>query len=119
MGVLQMFGTAAESEPILYCHKKTENTKPAYVGTNEAIMKFLEESPDAKEAMNIAEIGQDNVGQNPHAFIAGVVDGKGNVSKKAFTMAPMIKYVLYTKQGWETMACVKPLEQFKDEAQFY
>jgi hypothetical protein len=96
----------------LYCHRKTKNDKPAYVGSTVELLQFLQTNPDIMKAMNILELTE-------NGFIAGVVDGKGKTNTKQFTM-PMgeHQYVLYTKLGWSTMACVTPLDQFLDGREF-
>ena len=53
----------------------------------------------------------------PAGFVARIVDGKGRVSTKEILMpgGSDESYVLYVKQGWETMAMCKPLDLFMQE----
>ena len=96
----------------LYCHRRTINDKPAYVGSTDELLQFLRTNPDIVKDMNILELTDDG-------FIAQRVDGNGETNTKQFTM-PIgdHQYVLYTKLGWSTMACVTPLDQFLDGREF-
>merc|ERR1712110_1302282 len=38
---------------------------------------------------------------------------------KDFTWNSDVRFALYTKQGWETMACIKPMDQFDLEAELH
>lgn len=38
--------------------------------------------------------------------------GDGSTGSKNFDFQPNVEQVLYTKQGWETMASIKPLALF-------
>ena len=52
------------------------------------------------------------VDPNGKVLAVNTVDGKGNKSTKDFAMAEGEEYALYTKLGWQTMACVTPIHQF-------
>ena len=45
----------------------------------------------------------------------GAYESKGRASQKEFVLDPEEDSVLYLKQGWEVMACVKSKEQFLKE----
>ena len=51
-------------------------------------------------------------------FIATYRTGNGKVGWKMFNFQPGVTNVLYVKAGWETMACVKPLDLFLKECTF-
>merc|ERR1712048_861331 len=51
----------------------------------------------------------------PDGFKSRWVNGKQEEGEKEFHMALDEEYALYTKQGWETMACVKLWHQFESE----
>ena len=102
----ELFGApAAEPPQILYCHRAAANDLPVYVGTRATLIGFLRRNPSAVEQLNLAEVTDDG-------FVTNVVDGKGNKSTKDFAMAEGEEYALYTKLGWQTMACVTPIHQF-------
>jgi len=114
----EMFSQADVDEiGIQYCHSETDNEKPAYVGSAEALIGFLKEHPDVREQMDILEMGRTLDGPNAWGFVCRYVDGKGRSGTKGFSMDPACKYVLYTKMGWETMACVKLVGHFDKEAE--
>jgi len=101
-----LFGErATERTPILYCHRASSNGRRVYVGDAATLLHYLRVRPEVAKELSIESLTSDG-------FVANVVDGKGKTSTKAFTMAAEGEYCLYTKLGWETMACVTPLEQF-------
>ena len=69
------------------------------------LLAVLRANADIASSMEIQTVSETG-------FVTGVVDGKGNRSSKDFTLAAEGEYALYVKQGWETMACATPLEQF-------
>jgi len=101
---------------IKYCHSETINDKAAYVGSAEALISFLTEHPEVRNEMDILQMGATLDGPDAHGFICRYVDGKGRTGTKGFSMNPACNYVLYTKKGWETMACIKLFEHFEREA---
>jgi len=83
-------------------------------------MCHLQANPKVATEMNITKVGEDSSGnKNPLSFVAQVVLADGAKSEMCFTMKPGQTYVLYVKAGSSTMACVKLLKQFKQEAQFH
>jgi len=110
---VNLFGHEATRHEILYCHKVTENTKPVYFGTSELLLKLLHEEADIRKSLDITEMTSDG------GFVARSVDGKGKEGSKSFKFSPGKQYALYTKQGWETMACITPLDQFNDGRTYY
>eukprot|EP00929_Paragymnodinium_shiwhaense_P082635 TRINITY_DN43651_c0_g3_i1.p1 TRINITY_DN43651_c0_g3~~TRINITY_DN43651_c0_g3_i1.p1 ORF type:complete len:325 (-),score=72.96 TRINITY_DN43651_c0_g3_i1:353-1327(-) len=117
--VTQLFGAGSRTQPIMFCKKTTQNQFPAYVGMPESLMELLHRDANVREELRILKVGEDEKGRNPFAFVTTVVDGKGEESYKSFEMEPRLEYVMYVKQGWQTMGCVKPLEQFLAEADFH
>eukprot|EP00929_Paragymnodinium_shiwhaense_P010037 TRINITY_DN114502_c0_g1_i1.p1 TRINITY_DN114502_c0_g1~~TRINITY_DN114502_c0_g1_i1.p1 ORF type:complete len:338 (-),score=46.65 TRINITY_DN114502_c0_g1_i1:37-1050(-) len=117
--ITHYFGEESKAQPILYCHKRTQNDRNTYVASPNNLMKMLAANPDIVRDLMIVKLGTDNETPNPWAFVTKVVDGKGKESMKPFKMDPSITYVLYVKKGWETMACVKPLDQFNKECDLH
>merc|ERR1711963_1037541 len=100
-GLRQKFGQEALDEiRIHYCHSETNNEKPTYVGTAEALIDFLFEHPEVQQEMDILRLGATLDGPNPYGFICRYVDGHGRAGTKGFSMDPTCSYVLYTKKGW-------------------
>lgn len=99
---------------IFAAHKKTENESRTFVGYADALIKLIENKKDTvKTDLKIeSTTGKD-------MFTAKYIDGKGQTGTKNFAMDPNTLYVLYQKKGWETMACVKPKDQFDNEAKFW
>lgn len=113
-----MFGAPAVEElGIKYCHSQTDNDKPAYVGSAEALIKLLTDNPEIQQDLSIVTMGATIDGPDRYGFTSRYVDGRGRSGLKGVSMDPACRYVLYTKKGWETMACVKLLEQFEREAE--
>ena len=102
-----LFGPAAAKEKILYCHKTSTNDRKVYVGTRAVLLSFLGDNAAVRAELNILRVSKDG-------FVAGTVDGKGTIGTKPFTLAATGEYALYTKLGWETMACPTPLDQFME-----
>jgi len=112
-----LFGAGATKKvPILFCKNERANTLPIYKGTAEALQLFLQNNPKAVQQLKIAKLF-------PGGFVATVSIG-GNPKKneppkkdsfKQFDFTPGENYFLYTKQGYESMACVKSADQFERE----
>ena len=81
------------------------NDRRAYVGSKPELERFLRAEPSVCDDLNIARLF-------PGGFTAMWVDGKGKMGLKDFYIQPGVKQIVYTKQGWETMASVKPMELF-------
>jgi len=119
MALAGLFGDDIVKElGIKYCHKVTHNDKPALVGSSEKLIEFIKSDATVRQELDLLEVGKDAHGDQPLSFVCRGVDGKGNVFPKSFTMSPNTMYVVYVKQGWETMACAKPLHQFEKECVF-
>jgi len=98
--------------PIHFAHKTTNNTRRSYVGVGENIMALLRLSQGIREDLKITELIE------PDGFACEWKDGKDHTGIKNFHMDISKEYCLYTKVGWETMACVKPKFQFDTECNF-
>lgn len=108
----KLFGGAASQQPIQFCHKQTEYHFPVFVGVSEALIKFFKNNPAKMREVAIARIDADGLG-----FVADGTTGKGEKFEKSFKLSPGQKCVIYKKEGWETMGCVKPYDQFLQEAE--
>lgn len=117
--IKKLFGSdAPKVAPILYAHNTKRNTKPIFKGTAEELQLFLRASPETCDGLKIAKL-------YPGGFVCCTAVG-GNPKKneppkkdsfKHFDFTPGIDYVLYTKQGYESMACVKGYFQFISECE--
>jgi len=112
--MVRLFGPAAASCPIWFCHKKLESTSPAVVGLGKEVLAHIKENPDLMRELAIASIDGDGQG-----FVADGTDGKGQKFEKQFRLAPGEQCVVYRKTGWDTMGCTKPLDLFLQEAEFH
>jgi len=112
--MVRLFGPAASNCPILFCHKKLASTSPAAVGLGEEVLAHLKEHPDLMRELAIASIDSDGLG-----FMADGTNGKGQKFEKHFRLTPGEQCVVYRKTGWDTMGCIKPLNQFLRDAEFH
>jgi len=95
--------------PIWLCVKDTDNMKPMYEGTGSQLMALLRLRKDVREELDIVKILE------PDGFECKYKTPK-ETGTKDFHMDLAMDYCLYTKQGWEEMACVKPKIQFDWES---
>jgi len=112
--MVRLFGPAAAKCPILFCHKKLASTSPAAVGLGEEVLAHLKEHPELMRELAIASIDSDGLG-----FMADGSNGKGQTFEKHFRLTPGEQCVVYRKTGWDTMGCIKPLNQFLRDAEFH
>jgi hypothetical protein len=115
----KLFGKGAtQRAPVYYALNKNQNKKPIFKGNSEALQDFLRKSPKVCDDLKIAKL-------YPGGFISTISIG-GNPAKgeppkknnfKHFDFTPGIEYVLYTKQGYESMACIKGYFQFVKECE--
>jgi len=112
--MVRLFGSAASNHPVLFCHKKTENTSPAVVGTSEEVIAHLGENPELMRKLAIHSVDRESL-----SFVSDGTDGDGNKFEKHFTMTKGEQCVLYRKMGWDTMGCTKPLAQFLRDAELH
>merc|ERR1712039_64981 len=78
-------------------------------GRGSALIDMLRTNEDIRKELDIVDILE------PDGFKCRWVNGKQEEGEKDFHMALDQEYALYTKQGWETMACVKLWHQFENE----
>jgi len=107
---MALFGAAATSQPVLYCHKATHcKNKSVYTGTPQALMTMLRDTRSkVADEMNITQLSA-----NGNGFTAKRVDGNGKEGTTEFEFGGADEeYALYTKVGWNTMACIAPVSQF-------
>jgi hypothetical protein len=108
----ELFGKDFEKKvPIKYAHRTQKNESPIYLGMTEDLQTFFKANPDEMKSLSIKEM-------TPDGFMSSGEDGKGTKVEKPFTMLPKTEYVVYKKQGWETMGCCKPKDQFEKECDF-
>lgn len=110
----KLFGSGADSCPILYCHKKTENKSPAVVGSSEDVLAHLKTNPELMSQLTIKSIDSEGLG-----FVSDGTEGDGKKFEKHFTLTPGEQTVVYQKVGWDTMGCTKPLDQFLRDAEMH
>ena len=113
----RLFGEGAtRKHPVLFAQNKKRNKLPIFKGNSDALQAFLRASPKVCDDMNIAKL-------YPGGFVSIISIG-GNPAKgeppkknnyKNFDFTPGIEYVLYTKQGYESMACIKGYFQFETD----
>merc|ERR1712194_218862 len=105
--MIKLFGATAQNQAVIYAHKETKNELPVYIGSSKKLADLLSASEQLRKELNIAKLLDDG-------FVSNWVDGKQKTGEKEFHWPKEeVDYALYTKQGWETMACITPLEQFK------
>jgi len=102
--------------PIKFAYKKTNNEERVYVGGGEALMALLRLNSRIRKDLDIETLLE------PDGFISRwkrpKETGTETVTEtgtKEFFMDLTLEYCLYTKKGWETMACVKARSQFAYE----
>merc|ERR1712107_723647 len=104
-------GGATKKVPVKYCKKKTENKNACYLGKTEQLLGYLNDNKEATDTIGIKEMTN-------NGFVATGKDGKGDKAEKTFTMEQKKEYVVYKKEGWETMGCCKLKDQFVKECEF-
>mmetsp|Transcript_81147 Transcript_81147/g.160868 ORF Transcript_81147/g.160868 Transcript_81147/m.160868 type:complete len:822 (+) Transcript_81147:61-2526(+) len=109
----KLFGETVSDDQIMFCHKCTVSDSPVLVGKSEDIMRGLREYPQLMHELAIARIETDL------CFVAAGTTGNGESFEKEFHLAPGVESVVYRKDGWETMGCSKPYEQFEREAELH
>jgi len=100
-------GRWAGSENLRYAWKETWNDSTAIVGSTEQVVAYLRVRPALQRAMGIIRV-------LPYGFVTSItINGKLTTATKQFTMmSDGSQQVAYVKRGYETMACVKPLDLF-------
>ena len=108
-----LFGPDALSRgKLIFAQNSKTNTKRAYVGTVASLEAFLRRHPEVVDELMIAKL-------YPGGFVSIIKAGK-KYSTVDFDWPVGNKgcsYVLYTKQGYESMVCIKSLEQFNSECE--
>jgi len=100
---LKLFQRSGDEDPPLWLGvRQSENKLPMYEGSGSQLMALLRLRHDIREELSIIKILE------PDGFLSKFTDGKNKEGEKPFHMDLNRPYCLYTKQGWETMACVKP-----------
>ena len=102
----KLFGKdAVAKSPIIYSQRAMRNDHEVFVGTPDQLEAFLRRNPLVCDKLNIAKL-------YPGGFVTIYVNGKGDTGFKHFDFQPGVEQALYTKKGWETMACIKPMHLF-------
>lgn len=107
MSMIKLFDLPANNPdmPLLSVKKKTENNLPVYVGKGKALMSMLRTRADIRAQLDITKL------EEPDGFeCQWKCDGRTGPKSWKFDLT--LDYCLYTKLGWDTMACVKPKSQF-------
>jgi hypothetical protein len=81
------------------------------VGLPDDLDTYLRSHPKICDEFRIAKL-------YPGGFVAAYTAGSGEklkASQQRFNFQPGVLNTLYVKVGWETMACVKPLDLFIKE----
>jgi len=112
--MVKLFGLAASSCPVWFCHKQLTSASPAVVGFSEHVLAHVSEHPELIRELSIASIDTEGLG-----FVADGSNGKGEKFEKHFRLTPGEECVLYRKTGWDTMGCTKPLHQFLSDAELH
>ena len=98
-----------------YCSATSWNKKTILSGTASELVAFLRQHPKLQHAMNIVKL-------EPDGFTARIkIKGMLQPKEKEFHMASTTgreEHTVYIKQGYEEMACVKPLDLFKYDCEF-
>merc|ERR1719367_2666825 len=95
-----------EDVEVMSVKRESENNKPLYVGKGDALMAMLRVSEDIRTSLRITKLAE------PDGLQCEWTNGDGKSGTKDWKMDLTVDYCLYVKQGWDTMACVKPKEQF-------
>jgi len=103
-----VFGPDADEVPLVFARKTTPNSQPVLVGGQEQLLAFLKQRPTVVAGLGIHEVLDDG-------FIAKVEVGGATSGTKQFTLPHQGKSVIYMKEGYEKMACSKPLFLFNAE----
>jgi hypothetical protein len=115
--MLKLFGldpsTKYEDLPLHCVSKESKNDKRLFVGTGRQLMSLLRCAKDIREELDIESLVE------PDGFQCRSVDKLENRDVKVFHLELTQKYCLYTKCGWETMACVKPKAIFDKECRIH
>lgn len=106
-----LFKDSTAGNKILYCSKETLNTNRVFIGTCVELIAFLKSNP----IITTGELNISSVFDN--GFISNVIDGKGKCTTKKFIISDTPEdndkqFVIYVKQGWDTMACTNNLQDF-------
>jgi len=112
--MVKLFGPAANSYPVWFCHKKLTSASPAVVGFSEHVLAHVSERPELMHELSIASIDVGGLG-----FVADGTNGKGEKFEKHFRLTAGEECVLYRKTGWDTMGCMKSLHQFLRDAELH
>ena len=108
----RLFGRWTSECKIVYASKVTKNPHLAIVGTVEAIVSFLRHQPGIQKMLGIVKM-------QPDGFTVRVTVGGKFLTFKQFGMvSDGTPQVAYVKAGYETMACVKPLDLFHYDCAF-
>jgi hypothetical protein len=106
--ICKLFGDDATRRcPIIFAKNVNVNTKPVYRGSALAIEKYLRAHPEVCHQLKLAKL-------YPGGFVAVVSVGSKN-GLKHFDFQAGKEYCLYTKVGYESMACIKTADIFESE----
>ncbi len=106
--VRRLFGAdATDIAPIRFCSQIANRRRRCYVGKPKQLAAFLRAHPAVCDELQIVKLVTDG-------FITLYYNTKGKTGVKEFAWPPPeADTVLYMKEGYETMSCVKPLDLFE------
>jgi hypothetical protein len=97
---------------VIFAERSSWNKKTILVGEVEDLITYLRVRPKLREYMGI-------VCMLPFGFVAGIVVKGSDKGTKQFRMSKDDgQQCVYIKQGYETMACCKPLDLFNVDCKF-
>jgi len=96
--------------PVMCVHRERENNLPLYIGTGDALMSMLRTFKNIRDQLKITTIFES--GGFACKWTCVTEEGNLNEGFHTFHVDLTRQYCLYTKQGYDEMACVKLKPQF-------
>uniref|UniRef100_A0A7S4N3G6 Uncharacterized protein n=1 Tax=Prymnesium polylepis TaxID=72548 RepID=A0A7S4N3G6_9EUKA len=106
----QLFGDAAQKVPIVFARKISHNSSLVISGNRAALVDFLRSRTDVWDALGIVQLYSDH-------FVTNVTRSGRVYKRMKFTIPLQGQSVIYRKDGFDSMACVKPLFLFNAECE--
>lgn len=110
--MIELFGEDARDQPVTFGVSSKRNEHPCYMGTGADLIRILKKSKALQESLQIIDVSADGF----TTLITYPTKPEERVGDKTFKMDLTSQYALYTKVGYEKMACVKPAFQFYKES---
>jgi len=110
--MIKLFGQSARGH-VKYAFTSQKNESSVYIGTGEQVINLLKSCSQLRKELDIAEVFD---GHGETGFAARITNKKeGYTGNKKFQVAKDQMTTLYSKKGFDSMACSKPLPQFEYE----